>query len=161
MKYLKLFEEYHKNISDFYLQHSKSYDCSLEEINKGYCDEISFNVIKDVVGENNYISLADEIYDGLDIQNIEDNTVYEIDDGVFWSDEISDYGYNGDYWIIEKLRQLGYPKFDLVLLNSFMLKGHVWVYYNGKHYDVEAYNGVESFWDLPIYQRQLKELNII
>jgi hypothetical protein len=42
-----------------------------------------------------------------------------------------------------------------------MLKGHVWVYYNGKHYDVEAYNGVESFWDLPIYQRQLKELNII
>jgi|TARA_R110002167_G_scaffold31876_2_gene104210 hypothetical protein len=161
MKYLKLFEEYHQSISDFYQQHSKSYNCSLEEINKGYCDEISYNVIKDVVGENNYTSLADELYDGMVIQDIEDNTVYEIDDGVFWSDKISDYGYNGDYWIIKNLKKLGCPNFNLESLNTFMLKGHVWVYYNGKHYDAEAFNGVKNFWDLPIYQRQLKSLDII
>jgi len=42
-----------------------------------------------------------------------------------------------------------------------MLTGHYWLYYDGLHYDVEAPYGVSNFWDLPIYQRQLKKLKII
>jgi len=31
--------------------------------------------------------------------------------------------------------------------------GHVWIYYNGKHYDAECPKGVENWKDLPFYKR--------
>lgn len=29
---------------------------------------------------------------------------------------------------------------------------HIWIYYNGKHYDAESPEGVENPWDLPIFK---------
>ena len=40
------------------------------------------------------------------------------------------------------------------------LDPHTWIVYRGKHYDVEAPNGVESHYDLPIYKRQFKNKKI-
>jgi hypothetical protein len=159
MKYLKLFENYEMQIKGAYLKLSKNYSCSLDSINKGYCDEISYDVIKNVVGKNNYKTIHDTLLSNLPFKS---DLVYEIDDGVFWSnDPISKYLYKGDYWNLTTLGKFGLPPFDLEKLNTFILKGHVWIYYNGKHYDVEAIDGVYNFWDLPIYQRQLKELSLI
>jgi len=31
--------------------------------------------------------------------------------------------------------------------------GHVWIYYNGKHYDAEASHGVDDWKDLPIFKK--------
>lgn len=147
-------ESYGENITNSYKNNSKKYDCSLEDINKGYCDEISYDVIKDVIGEENYINVNDI----GDIKKLEENVVYEIDDGIFWSDNESKYGYNGDYWNIENVLFFGKPPFDFELLNNFMLNGHVWIYYNGKHYDAEVPDGVDTFWDLPIYKRQINKI---
>lgn len=33
------------------------------------------------------------------------------------------------------------------------LSGHVWIYYNGKHYDSECVNGVKNWKDLPFFKR--------
>ena len=33
-----------------------------------------------------------------------------------------------------------------------MLPGHCWIYLRGKHYDAEAYGGVDRFVDLPIFE---------
>lgn len=33
---------------------------------------------------------------------------------------------------------------------------HSWTYRNGKHYDDQTPNGVDSFWDLPIYKNEFK-----
>jgi hypothetical protein len=33
---------------------------------------------------------------------------------------------------------------------------HGWIYVNGKHYDAEEVNGVENFYDLPIFHRHIK-----
>ena len=34
------------------------------------------------------------------------------------------------------------------------LTPHVWIYYNGKHYDAEKPNGVIDFHDLPIFNKR-------
>lgn len=33
---------------------------------------------------------------------------------------------------------------------------HAWIWVNGKHYDAEEVNGVENFFDLPIFKRFTK-----
>ncbi len=33
-----------------------------------------------------------------------------------------------------------------------ILPGHVWIYYNGKHYDAEKPYGVNNFMDLPLFK---------
>jgi hypothetical protein len=156
MRYIRHFNEHHDSISKSYTSHSKSYDCSLEDINSGHCDQISYDVIKDVVGSENYTSMSD-----VKLDEISQNTVYEIDDGVFWSNDIiSEYVFKGDYWDIDTINFFGETPFNPDLLNTFTLKGHSWIYYNKKHYDVEMVNGTDNFWNLPIYQRQLKSLGI-
>jgi len=32
------------------------------------------------------------------------------------------------------------------------LPGHIWIYYNGRHYDAERPYGVNNFMDLPYFQ---------
>jgi hypothetical protein len=50
------------------------------------------------------------------------------------------------------------PPFDVKLCRKFNLDGHSWIYHNGKHYDVEAINGVENWWNLPLYKRQVERV---
>ena len=148
--------EYHDSIKNSFNYHALGYSCSLEDINKGHCDEITYDVIKDVVGEKNYRNILEED----NFINLSNNIVYEIDDGMFWSSEqISEYKtLGGDYWNMENMEKFGLPPFDYSFLSKFDLKGHVWIYYNGHHYDVETVKGVNNFWDLPIYKRQILKL---
>ena len=41
-------------------------------------------------------------------------------------------------------------------VQKLMKLDHVWLYYNGKHYDAETPNGVDDFILLPFFQRILK-----
>lgn len=113
------------------------------KLNNGYCEDIAYDFIDIIGGEN---------------QN-----TYIIDDGWFWStDEISEFKTKtGEYWNVENLKKFGAPPLGWENLDKLDLNGHVWIYSNGKHYDVEILNGVNNFWDLPIYKRQINGLEIL
>lgn len=117
-------------------------------LNSGYCEDIAYDVIEELGGET--------------------STTYLIDDGFFWifhpdeDEEVSDYRTeSGEYWNIDNFKKYGEPPFSYDDLDKLDLNGHVWIYSNGKHYDVEAIHGVDNFWDLPLYQRQLSGLNLV
>ena len=38
-------------------------------------------------------------------------------------------------------------------LEGYHWIGHVWIVYQGKHYDAECIDGVDNFLDLPIFQK--------
>jgi len=113
------------------------------KLNNGYCEDIAYDFIEIIGGEN--------------------NNTYIIDDGWFWSgDKISELKTKtGEYWNIDNLKKYGEPPFGWKNLNKLDLNGHVWIYSKGKHYDVETLNGVDNFWELPIYKRQLRRLGFV
>lgn len=92
----------------------------------------------------------------------------EINDGLFWVDENSqsDKFFNkpnyirgtGEYYDINIFKKYNsVPNTELIeKLGSRSFPGHVWIYYDDKHYDAEAPNGVESLFDLPIFKRAYK-----
>ena len=143
-EYLK---ESNHNISNVIIdigqKYSNEHNKTIKQLNSGYCEDIAYDII-DVIGG-------------------ETSNTYIIDDGWFWStNKISKYKTKcNEYWNVENLRKYGEPPFGYDNLNKLDLKGHVWVFSNNKHYDVEATHGVDNFWELPIYQRQLTELNLI
>ena len=51
-------------------------------------------------------------------------------------------------WSKNMLDEYGYPSEELMDEEP---PSHIWIYYNGKHYDAEEPNGVENPWDLPIF----------
>lgn len=123
-------------------EYSKHFKRTFEELNNGLCEEIALDVIDDIRGET--------------------SSTYMIDDGWFWDlDKISNLKTkSGEYWNVNNLNKYGKPPFDYKLLSKFDLKGHVWIYHNKKHYDIETLDGVINFWDLPIYKRQIADLNL-
>lgn len=142
MKYLKLYEDYN-NISTIIFnigkKYSNEYKRDLIGLNSGLCEDIAYDII-DLIGE--------------------DENTYIIDDGYFWSvDEISDIKtLGGEYWNMENMEIYGMPTFHINILRNFDLIGHTWIYSLGKHYDVEAIDGVDNFWNLPIFKRQIENL---
>lgn len=91
------------------------YNCSIENINMGDCDNFA-------------VQVAEYFFDS------------EVVDSLFYRD------LNG----FKLVTYSDYSKFD------DELEPHTWIFYDGKHYDVEAPNGVKSHYDLPIYNRQFK-----
>jgi hypothetical protein len=126
------------NLKDKYLKETMVDE--VWKLNNGYCEDIAYDFIEIIGGEN--------------------NDTYIIDDGWFWSgDKISKLKTKtGEYWNIINLKKYGEPPFGWENLNKLDLNGHVWIYSKGKHYDVETLNGVDNFWELPIYKRQLRGL---
>jgi len=126
------------NLKDKYLKETMVDE--VWKLNNGYCGDIAYDFIEIIGGEN--------------------NDTYIIDDGWFWSgDKISELKTKTEeYWNIVNLKKYGEPPFGWENLNKLDLNGHVWIYSKGKHYDVETLNGVDNFWELPIYKRQLRGL---
>mgnify|MGYP000959644511 CR=1 FL=1 len=124
------------NIRDKYKQDESITD--VEDLNNGYCEDMAY-----------------EIGDML----LDSGIQYEIvDDGLFWdsSNSISKYKTaTGENWNVKNFKKYNTP-FDYSVLSKIDLTGHSWIYALGLHFDVEVPEGVKSFLDLPIYQRQLK-----
>lgn len=105
-----------KNLSKVIERISKFYNCSIEDINNGECDNFAVEVAEYFFGEDTTQTLFFRELNGF---------------------KLVTYG--------------NYSKFD------DELDPHTWIFYNGKHYDSETPNGVESYYDLPIYKRQFKD----
>lgn len=61
-----------------------------------------------------------------------------------------DNGFEGYYWNAKALEKFGAPPVDKAL-SEFHLDYHAWAFANGKHYDAEAPDGVDSPWQLPFF----------
>ena len=124
------------NQIDYY---KKTENKSPLEINKGLCEDVSYDVIEELGGET--------------------STLFEMNDGWFWDiDKKSKYKTKGgEFWNVKNLNKYGKPKLSWEEMSKFDLCGHSWIYYNSKHYDVECLDGVSNFWDLPIFKRWIKK----
>jgi hypothetical protein len=117
---------YHiKKLREEYLINSKSLNC-YADINKGSCWNFATELEEEI----------QRIYD-TDIE-------FYID-----PDEMQKMG----EWTIDLMKQWNIKLPRYIKWDEIPKKYHVWVYYNGKHYDAECPEGVESFLDLPIYKR--------
>lgn len=123
----------------------EEYSCSLRDINKGLCIDFTESVI--------------------DVMGGETDKFFELGTDMFWDEfkdkyNVESWGKNGgiietEYgiWSKKMLDTYGHPKKDLQKIN---LLNHSWIYYNKKHYDAEAPNGVDFWYELPIFKRSLK-----
>jgi len=135
-------EKIKRSLLKISMVYSANFNKSTTELNNGLCEDIAHDVIDDIGGES--------------------YNTFIIDDGFFWdTDVVSEYTTrSGEYWNIDNLKKYGDPPFEYRDLDKLDLTGHVWIYHNGKHYDVEALDGVENFWMLPIYIRQIAKLKL-
>ena len=130
-----------RNISDIIKIAAKEYNCSTWEINNGYCEDFALNVLEKLGGyEDNLFELSgDMFFDQRDPESAKENwgDVIETNYGV-WSKNLL------DYW--------GYPpNVNLNLVDDEI--NHVWLFYNGKHYDAEVPEGVDNWFEIPLIKR--------
>ncbi len=131
-----------QTISQMILDYKDVYKCSIPDINNGMCVEFAEEIIEKLGGEtdNLYTLHSDEFYD-------------EFREGNFNNPILTD---RGD-WNKDTLEKYGYPPIDLSSLNNGLVH-HQWIYYSGKHYDAERPNGVNKWFELPIFQRMIKRV---
>ena len=130
-----------RNISDIIKIAAKEYNCSTWEINNGYCEDFALNVLEKLGGyEDNLFELSgDMFFNQRDPEFAKENwgDVIETNYGV-WSKNLL------DYW--------GYPpNVNLNLVDDEI--NHVWLFYNGKHYDAEVPEGVDNWFEIPLIKR--------
>ena len=82
-----------------------------------------------------------------------------MDDGIFWQESAAtpsdQWDNNGsEPYNMSALERYG-SELDKIP-EGFQMVGHVWIYYNGKHYDAETPYGTSSIWDMPIFKRNLE-----
>jgi hypothetical protein len=129
-KFKKVFKNIVKNYSIKFNKDSQG-------LNNGLCEEISYDVVEECGGENEYFFI--------------------MDDGFFWNtDKVSPFKTkDNEYWNIDNFKIYGEPPLPYNMLNKYTMVGHSWVFCYGKHYDSECLDGVENFWDLPIFKRMI------
>ena len=141
---IKLFEEFIKKsdnlteliikVRDKFIKRKK---CSISDINKGKC-----------------VDFVDEILDMFDGSfDTLTTSQFVISDEKQKEYLISQYhdvmlNYDGVEWSKNMLDEYGYPDKDLMNQEP---PSHIWIYYQGKHYDAESPDGVDNPWSLPIF----------
>lgn len=134
-----------QNISQIIQELSKEFmkenKCSLWDINNGLCEDFAQAVIEKMGGyEDNLFEISGDMF-----FNIRDIEIAK----KFWGNVIeTKFG----VWGKELLDHWGYPpNVDLKNVNDEL--NHTWIYFNGKHYDAEASNGVDKWYDLPLNKK--------
>lgn len=125
------------NLREEYL--SKGLAKDFQEINCGQC-----------------VDFADEVeslcWEASSLSN--DHFILEREDSDGWN------GDEQDKWDEDWLKHYGSlpPEPYTVKDLTDKIKGyHCWIYFEGKHYDAECPEGVANMFDLPFFQRYLKE----
>jgi hypothetical protein len=134
-----------QNISQIIKLTSNEYQeenqCSLWDINNGLCEDFAQAVIEKMGGYNDnlYEISGDMFFASREPEFAKEN----------WGNIIeTEYG----VWSVDLLKHWGYPpNVDLNLVNDEL--NHTWIYFNGKHYDAEAPNGVDKWYDLPLNKK--------
>lgn len=148
MKYLKLFENYNKggyNITEVILElieeFKNEWGCPTPyDINNGSCVEFAEDVINRMGG------YTDSLYE-IDSSSIFTTDVEDWDD--YYNVIETDGGCCG--WSKISLDKYGHPPVDITKI--YNISDHVWIYYNGKHYDAENIKGVNNWYELSIYKK--------
>ena len=136
------------NITKIIKQTAKEFqednNCSLWDINNGLCADFSGVVIEKMGGSNeNLFELSgDMFFSVIDSDFAKEN----------WSDIMeTKYG----VWSLKMLKHWGTPlNVDLTKVDDDI--AHVWIYFNGKHYDAEAPNGVDKWFEIPLIKKFFK-----
>lgn len=116
--------------------------CTSKEINSGLCEDFAMALIEEMGGyKNNLFELTSDMFYSDFPEDVND-----------WSGIIRTI--DGAVWSKDMLSLYGYPDRDVIKLH---IGHHVWVYYNGLHYDSEAPRGVKTPWNLPFFQRQINK----
>jgi hypothetical protein len=144
MEYLKTFENYNnrkdeeltKLIIKYREEFSNKYNCSYSDINKGNCVDFV-----DVI-EDNFSDKFETLTTNMFIPNddVKDHLIKTYNDVML--------DYDGVEWSKNMLDEYGYP--DEFFMDEEPM-GHIWIYYNGKHYDAEEPYGVDTPWELPFF----------
>ena len=130
-------------------EYQEENQCSLWDINNGLCEDFAQTVIEKMGGYNdNLYEIAGDMFFAVrEPEFAKEN----------WSNIIeTEYG----VWSVDLLKHWGYPpNVDLSLVNDEL--NHTWIYFNGKHYDAEAPNGVDKWYDLPLNKKSFNRFKSV
>lgn len=147
---LELEEINEKNITSIIVEMITEYQKEFNEtpfdINNGHCDIFAEDVIEKMGGysDNLYTLSDDMIFNMRDIEMAEEN----------WTGKLIKTKYA--IWSENMLNMYGYPPIPLEDINEE--GSHVWIYYNGKHYDAECPEGVKNWCSLPIFRKLFESI---
>ena len=125
--------ENHKSIADFIIdlkgKYEKEYGINACDINKSECYNFA-EELENTLSKNGYSNIE------ILTTDLFTDTATE-----FSKEDEDEIFYNPLYYGSVKPINFKWMK------NGY----HAWIYVNGKHYDSDAPNGVENFYDLPIF----------
>ena len=96
------------------------------EINNGDCEEFAMEVLNDLGGYSN-------------------NTF-----------EFTTENFSDEWRVIQPGFKSDFGNLPKSINKEIDLPGHVWIFHKGKHYDAEVPDGVNNFFNLPIFMRTIK-----
>ena len=155
MKHIKtyqLFENSNQPITDvinqLIVEYYDEFQTTPYQINDGLCIEFAADVIDKMSGyKDNLFELSDDmIFAHTDPDFAKEN----------WTGGLIETEYG--VWSKIMLDMYGYPPIPLEEVTHS--GSHIWVYYNGKHYDAEAPEGVNNWTDLPIFKKLFESIKI-
>jgi hypothetical protein len=112
---------------------------SAYDINNGWCGDFAEDVINSLGGETKKLFLiCNENFMMGEDGDPDQNDVFDIDMIINHWPKVNPT--NNLSWGDIKCIEFGY---------------HEWIYFDGKHFDAEYPEGVENFFDLPIYQKYI------
>lgn len=124
------------SLTDVILLVRDKFNCSYEEINQGKCVDFVDEVIDIFQGKFETLTTSMFVID----DNRKQYLISNYKDTILKYDDVE--------WSKNMLEEFGYPGEDLM---GYEPPKHIWIYYEEKHYDVEAPNGVNNPWNLPIF----------
>ena len=113
---------------------------TIKSLTQKYNDE--YGLTCELINNGDCMNFAKDLYDNL--KNI--GIIGEI----LSNDDFTFLTYDGTYWENNKHELDDY---GIKPVNYTSLPDHVWFYYNGKHYDSDAPNGVNDMFELPIIKK--------
>lgn len=128
-----------RSVVDIY----KNKGINVRDIGNGWCEEFSDDVLLHWIGENWIFQ------DGVGFSQVETGN-FVVRDGSLVLDW--DWSLLSKHWNITPPQ--GVPIKKLKLL-AWREPNHIWIAYQGRHYDAESPDGVNSFFDLKFFRRWL------
>jgi len=115
------------------------YNCSIKELNDGFCYDLAEEVVKKIGRSKDLFTLNTAKFSSdYPVDMIEALFKHEIN------------------WSKEMLNKWGKPPMNI---KKWHPGEHEWIVYKGRHYDAEAPNGVDKWYDLPIIQRYIEKFH--
>lgn len=119
--------------------------CSLEDINRGLCGDFAETVIDRMGG------YSDDLFELTSDMFYSDFP--EDQDFLKWEGGLIKTNFGG-VWSKKMLKLYGTPDIDM---HNWHIGIHEWIYYKKRHYDAEAPNGVDYWYQLPFFQRSISD----